>query len=435
MKTLKIIGIIFLLSLFGCAPEGGSGGGSDEEPQVLVNPSGKAEAGMCKLGSIVAGADVNLSYLVNAYVEGEVTQNDGTFNIPNTFSGPFLLEKFEGSCYSEGDNLYVDNVKMRSICPISASPCNINHATSWVTSLGYQYFNDESHPNYQSISGSYLAARDDIYTFLNFPNASANFYSMSIVGDTTADAYLLAFETAVSKGRSGPEQGDYIGRAVNAVINNDISFRTDLRNTIANMQIKQVVENLNSELASLGFSETAAPIWTLPWFPDYYQDLMVRTPVSVESKNMDISPSCGFDTNDFNLFAHPVNFTSIDQAQYIAFKYINGEIEIWNLTTCDQGAGVFFCPNTKVTNVEELREILLPGTASYNGKITNNTLINGSGYFITQKKDSNFAPTFTCLQGEMVPFGNPLASNDGGVTWTILTGASYQRALAYKLFD
>jgi hypothetical protein len=258
---------------------------------------------------------------------------------------------------------------------------------------------------------------------------------MSITGDTTADAYLLLLESAISQGRSGPQQNDYTGVIGNAVLNNNLTVRDSLRAEVSNLKIKQIVTNLNNKLSSLGFLETAAPIWdVVP--EDYYKDLLGRVPASVENSNMEWSTSCSFDTSGYTRFAEPVRFTGVESAQYLALKYTGGNISIWSEKTCTQGADSFPCPNANLMNIEQLNEILLPSGA-YNGDLREHSLSSSVNYFIVRMQETSFAPTRVCSNGASVPFGSPLASNDDGATWVGYNNSTswYQRAVAYELFD
>lgn len=413
------------------------GGVTSSSSGQLLDEVSKAQAGVCYLLSDVSGMDISTAWVGSNLVDGEITQNDGTHVIPGLFSGPYILKKFQGSCYSEAAYTDVSNITMRSLCPVAASPCNISHATTWNVSLANRYFKDASHPDYGNLLDAFVTARNDIYAYLNFTGASANFYTFSVTDQTTGGAYLLALEYGVTKlGGDGPGQENYVGQLVNAVINNDLTVRATLRNTIADMPVKAVKTNFNNKLASLGFSETAAPVEDLPMIPTYYADLLSRTPTVLESINIGVASSTVFDT-EYKWYAFPYTFNSIQSAVHVAFKYLDGNASIHSVTTCNQGSGDFPCPDSEVLSITEMNEDnLLPlAGAIYNGHLGTHSLTNGTQYFLLLKKDATWRPTFASGSGDLWDFGNPLASNDDGATWLIITGTSYQRQQPLELTD
>jgi hypothetical protein len=377
---------------------------------TLVNPSGKAEAGPCYLLSGVSAMAMDINWIQSGYVVGEMQKNDGTYEVPGSYSSPFVVYDFDGTCYSEGDNVDVDGVQMKMGQPIAATSHNINHATTWRYHLAKRYFSDPTHPNYQDAAGAFVQAKTDIYNYLNFSGATKNFYELSIVGHTMGDAYLFAFEAAVTKSRNGPSQSNYIGEAVNAVINEDLVFRNNLRNTISLLPIKSIYDNLKNKLTSLGFAVDPAPIYDIDLYPDYYADLMGRTVTVLEWINQASSTTIAFDTTGFNSFAYPITFTSIESAAYIATE-LDGDLSIWSTGTCNQGTD-YPCPLALILTTEQLRETILEPELLYNGSLGAHSLTNGTQYFIVQEFSDYTHKPVHAADGDMLPFGRNLASID-----------------------
>lgn len=456
MKKLIIIAmLIFAVALMGCKDSGDSGstktaavetpvspgdpvqppeepGAEDpDEPVVIVetpetddnpdddwtNPGpvndyvvleGRAEAGPCNLLSQVGAMSVDNDWLMTNYVPGWLQDNDGLFMIRGTFTGAYRFFDFYGTCYSEGMGTDVDGFRLKMVQSANATSHNINNATTLRFAVAQKHFTDPEDPYYNDIPGSFIQAKSEIYTFLGFPNASKNFYEMSVVGDTTADAYLFKFELAITKDRTGSEVGHYLGLMANAIIDNDTDFKADFIADVQELLVKEPWDNLKAELVDRGFSVDPAPLWsTHP--KEYYTDLMTRTPEIIESENIDQNSQCAIDVNDRNSFAYPVEFTDIESAQYLATE-LDGDLSLWSVSVCDNGTDVFSCPGTELLTIEELREILLPDPASlnYNGLLGDHGLVSGQFYLV---QNVTGAPSHQCA-GTMAPFGRNLATVD-----------------------
>jgi hypothetical protein len=392
---------------------------TDPTPYALINPSGKAEAGPCYLLSDVSAMGMNASWIQDGYVLGEMQKNDGTFGVPGAYSTLYVVYDFGGTCYSEGDNTDVTGIRMKMGQSSSASSHNINHATTWRYHLAKRYFENPDHPNYEDAAGAFAQAKIDIYSFLNF-SSSINFYELSITGQTTGDAYLLAFESAVTKGRNGPEQNDYIGQAVNAVIEEDTTFRDNLRNTVLNLPIYEIYQNLDNKLTSLGFDNVdPAPIFNLSIYPGYYAEILNRTPTILEWINQSATSTILFDTTGYNSFAYPTIFTNIENpGKYLATE-LDGSLSIWSSGTCNQGTD-YQCPLTELVTIEELNEILLEPAMNYNGLLGEHGLTNGTQYFIVQEFDDYVHQPSHASDGDMLPFGRNLAAIDNN--WNASVG-------------
>lgn len=435
-----LLGVFIILS--GCAPSGGGGSDDDDGPTVLVNPSGKAEDGPCGLLSTVSAISVDANWLQTGFIPGEMKNIDGTYSIMGTVAGPYMATYFQGTCYNHTLDTNVDNIVMKMFQPTTATMHNMNRGTTLRAFVAEELFKDSGSSTYQDAPASFVLAKSMIYDFLGFPNATANFYEMSVVGDTTADAYLLLFESAIGTHGSGPDQNDYIGILGNAVLDGSTTVRDELRATIAGLSIKQIVNNMNNWLLDRGLPGSAAPVWTLPIVPDYYADLMTRTPTILEEQNMGVTSSCSFDTGGYNKFAYPIRFTNATLAKYIAFKHMTGNLSIYTKrdTQCEVTGTFFDCPGEKVVDIEELREILLPSTSSavYNGSLEGTVLQNEADYFLVQTKDEAFTPTRVCSNGDTLPFGSILALPVGVDDWKYAIGPGntssfYSRAVAKEL--
>lgn len=399
-------------------------GDSTPDQIVLSNPEGKAETAFCKKGTIVWATSVDASWTQTGALSGEVKTNDGSYVVRGNFTGPYISYLVpNGTCFSEYDSVYVNNVILRMIQPAGASEHNINYATSLEYYIGEDHFFDSGSSGYGDIPTAFLLARSEIYSYFNFPASTQPFYNFSVVGDTTADAYLLALETVITQGRSGPEQYDFVAEIGQAILNNDLTLRAQIRQAAIDIEVKRVTDNIKDERVALGFESAVAPLWNLPFYPDYYRDLMERNPSIVGSINLSETSQCAIDVNDYNTFAYPRIFDAtvdIESSQYYATDS-GGTVSIWSSTTCDNGVATFDCPGTQLVELTELREKLLPGLEQleYNGSLGAHGLSNGVQYFEVHTYTSNTAPSHVCT-GDLYSFGRSLATVDSD--WTNAIG-------------
>lgn len=389
---------------------GGDNDWTNEQPvQDYVVLTGRAEAGPCNLLSQIGAMNVDNDWLMSNYVPGWIQNNDGLFMIRGTFTGTYRFFDFYGTCYSEGMGTDVDGFRLKMVQTASAESHNINNATTLRFAVAQKHFTDPLSPYYEDIPGSFIQAKSEIYNFLGFPAATKNFYELSVIGDTTADAYLFKFELAITKDRSGSEVGHYLGLMANAIIDNDTDFKTAFLADVQALLVKEPWDNLKTELVDRGFSVDPAPLW-LTHPKAYYTDLMTRTPTILESENTDQTSQCAIDVNTRNSFAYPIEFADIESAQYIATQ-LSGNLSIWSVGSCDNGT-VFSCPGTQLATIEQLREVLLlsPANLSYNGLLGVHGLTSGQ-FYLVQNLENPGAPSHVCA-GSMAPFGRNLATVD-----------------------
>ena len=443
MKKI-ILMLLTLLFLIGCKGEDGADGAdgvNGGDTAVVSSPSGKIETAFCKKGTIVWAESVDATWTKSGALNGEVKTNDGGYTIRGDFSGPFISYVVpSGTCFNEADNTYVSNVILRMMQHNSATTHNINYATSLEYYIGEDHFFNPASPGYGSIPTAFTLAKSQIYSYMNFPSSQKDFHELSVVGDTTADAYLLAFETVVSAGRTGPEIYDYIAELGQAILNNDMTLRAEIRQSALDIKVKEVTENIRLERVRLGFSDDVAPLWNLPIYPSYYADLMTRYPSIIEFQNAGVGTSCSFDTDGYNKFAHPVVYdASVDAANYIAANLV-GDISIWTATICDNGDATFDCPGSKLIDVLELNENLLPGGLTYNGSLGVHTLASLTNYFIVQEQTTEFRPLKSCSSGDLLEFGRSLALPVGDSNWNNAIGYNatapwYRRKIEQLITD
>lgn len=449
MKKLYLIFVFLAMTLIFGSCSDGEGGGNDGDtgsPGIngetiiiyrdatndantvsISDPSGKVETAFCKKGTIVWALSVDASWSQSAPLPGQIKQDDGLYVIYGGFAGPYISYLVpDGSCYSETDDLYIDGVILRMMQPANATLHNINGATSIEFNVAEDHFFNNTHPDYGNVPSSFLTARSEVYAFFGFPGGSAPFYNYSVSGDTTADAYLFALEATIADGRTGPERNDYTVEISNAILENDLAFRSELRDAAANLKIKKVVENLKAERVRNGFSAVTAPIWNLPLYPSYYADLMTRTPTIQDQHNVNASSRCSFPgTSVYNKFAYPVNFQNAEQFKYWASK-LDGNLSVYSVKTCDNGTITFNCPDAELATITEMREKLLDDIApgmTFNGVFSSHTLSSNINYFLVQQKDNIFSPTKACQSGAVNPHGKVLALAIGETDWDNAIGA------------
>ncbi len=382
---------------------------NDKPVKDYVVLEGKAEAGPCNLLSQVGAMSVDSDWLMSNYVPGWLSDSDGTFMIRGTFTGTYRFFDFYGTCYSEGQGRNIDGFRLKMVQSSSATSHNINNATTLRFAVAQKHFTDPDDTYYEDIPGAFIQAKSEIYTFLGFPNATKNFYELSVTGDSTADAYLFKFELAVTKGRNGSEVGHYLGKMANAIIDNDTDFKADFIEDVQELKVKEPWDQLKNELVDRGFTVDPAPLW-LTHPKAYYTDLMTRTPTVLESQNMDqtCKKTASFTTE--NSFANPIEFANAEDIKHFANELGKNQ-SIWSVGICDNGTDTFSCPKTKLLEIESLLEILLPAPAnlSYNGFFGNHSLTSGQYYLVDNPGTTT---VFYPCSGSAPQFGKNLATVD-----------------------
>ena len=234
---------------------------------------------------------------------------------------------------------------------------------------------------------------------------------MSLQSDSVSDAQMTVFSFYIASGRTGPEQNDQLRNVANGILENNLSLKQEISDFMWSMPFKQYSDNLINKYTELGVTASRPPFWDLPDVPDYYSDLVNRTPVVLDSKNTTYTTTGVIDVVDYDKFAYPLQFTSPDP-KYIALNLENAK-SIWTAKTHGDG---YLCPDVKVADLVQMNEVLLedPVKLQYNYSVSG-SLDSGVQYFIVQEFDELAAPS-KLTQGEMAPFGSSLASVDG-VDW------------------
>ncbi len=417
---------IFILALaifYSCAGKDGSDGkdgedcnwdgcgdGSNPIVDVVLNPSGKIETAFCKKGTVIWATSVDAAWSQTGALSGEVKLNDGSYVVRGSFTGPFISYLVpSGTCFNESLGIYSDNVILRGMEHFSATGHNKNYATSLEYYIAEDHFFDVTSPGYDDIPTAFTLAKSEILDYFNFPAMAKGFNDLSVVGDTTADAYLLAFETYITDAGDGPDQYNRIVETALAILAIDLIYRATVRDFVQNIKVKEVTDNIKAERVKLGFPAEVAPLWDLPLYPDYYADIFNGNHQLIEQINSTGSYQCTIDVNDRTDFAYPMEFASLTEAVYYASE-LKGNQSLWSTTICDNGTTTFICPGTDLLEIEKLRETLLDNS-EFNGRIPANDLYNGQ-YFLVEHYETGTAPSHTC-DGEMVPFGKNLATIDG----------------------
>lgn len=441
-----------LLLLFSCSGEDGEDGsnGTDGIPAgdidaIISNPSGKAEAGMCKKGTIMWATSVDSGWTQTGALSGEVKENDGSFVVRGNFSGPFISYLVpSGTCYSESDNIYVDNVMMRMMQHYTAGTHNVNHATSLEFYIGEDHFFDSSSSGYNNIPAAFTLAKSEIYSYFNF-SGSKDFHELSIAGDTTGDAYLLAFETVITDGRSGPEQSDYIIEIGNAILNNDLTKRAEIRQAVIDIDVKLVTDRLKAERERLGFSATTAPLWNLPFYPDYFSDLMGRTLTILGGFNMAETRTQSFGDSSVHYFALPYIFDdSVSTAKYIGISWDADYMTIYDNN--ELGCDGFDCPGTPLFTINKMQENFFDGSfqdstgdtfetvpQNFIAAFGENHPPTGVKVWIVMHKDEDYNPMIGYAEAgspiQFTAFSRNHFSDDGVNWFPTSTNAIYRTAM------
>ena len=434
----KILWILLIaLFLFGCDGSDGEDGddgkdGIDGNDGVTIEYpddtgvasqyalNGKAENAACKKpGQILVYPLDSKLYQTGDPIFGYIKNDTGSFDARGTASGQYALYVADNlTCVNEVSAGIDTGIMFFSLADLTEEERNISPLTTIEYLVGIEYFDDISGACYHNVSCAINAAHTAIINYFQMPQTDVKFSQMTLQGDREADAILGIVNSMIANGRSAVQQNSYMLEIANGVLSNDLALKADIQNQFNALPIKTIKTNLENLYTSLGLGALCPPIWDLPFLPDYYADILTRTPTVLEWINQAATTQISFDSAGFNSFAYPTIFNSIEAAVYFASE-LDGDISIWSVGTCNQGTD-YPCPLAQLVTVEELNEILLEPVLIYNGKIPENSLVNGSQYFTVQNFDDLTHTPSHAADGDMLPFGRNLAAVDNN--WAAAVG-------------
>lgn len=379
---------------------------------VVYQLSGNLQKGPCfKDGEvIIQPVDSSLNQVGTHYM-GYTTDYLGSYSIPAEIPELYAEVFFEGECHNEitgGSEVQ----KLSGIIKVTDTVNNINPLTKMRSAVSRWLFNDFSSFTYGDIDASTLEAERLILLYLQMPVLDKRFTEMNLEQAGIHDAVLALTNSMILYGRTEAEQGDYIISIANGVIANDLALKAEIAATIDQLPLITIKDNLERRYAELGLNIDVPPIWNLG-ASDYYADLLERTPVALSTFNLADNTNCNFELNTFNTFAIPHIFDSgITLSKYIALN-LDGDVSIWT-----RGFDGYDRPGVKVLDIQRLKEVILddPTKLVYNGLLGTHGLIAGAEYYIVVRRDTGWALSTTC-EGDLLPFGRKLASDDGGLNW------------------
>ena len=443
MKYLKYICcVIFILSLFACVDgTNGTNGvdgtngidgvdgtngidgtngtdGTNQQTVIISDPGGYVEAASCLGYSAVDlfTMNSNLKQIKN-YRGYTNADNTGKYKIPADITELYGQYSFEGYCRRETTTGTVD-IKMMLITSMSSENKNLNYPGTIQSFVALDYYNDSEHPDYGNIGDALTTAKAEVLAFFDMPSTIKDFSEMSLQGGTIDDAVMALISATIDFDKNGPEQSNFIKQIAEAIVNDDTVLKAEINAITVNLPIISTKNNIDNLFIELGVEAKSPPIWNLG-VPDYYADLLERTPAVQGSFNLAAGNSgCSFDQSTFNTFAVPYVFQSWnDTSKYLAYNLpADAQVSIW---TKGMHANGHFAPAVEVQNLETLNEIILdsPETLSYNGMLDlDNMPVVGTEYYLVIRKDEDWVLSKSCT-GEMLPFGYILASDDEMENW------------------
>lgn len=236
---------------------------------------------------------------------------------------------------------------------------------------------------------------------------------MTLESDSTSDAVLLLANSMVLHNREDYEQGHYMVTIAKGVIDNDLELKAEILAAYDQLPILTIKNLLETSYANKGIEIDTPPFWRFI-APDYYADLLERTPVIQISHNLELTGSCSFDQSTFNTYAEPIVFESgIGSSKYFVSNHPpDSQLSIWT-----KSADAYPVPETKLQDLTALREILIQPAMTYNGMFdSENMPTAGVEYYLKIRKDEDFVLSKNC-SGPALPFGQVLASDDEMATW------------------
>lgn len=417
-----------MLLLIGCTE-----GNEDDTEIRFVDPPKKDEIedddtvaarevyrGAAEAGPMMPGSEVKLIPMDSEFLQtgepiygGTKYDYSGSFAIFSDVTADNIRTIATGPAYNETSGGIDTGVILQSVVPGDSESFNANHFSSISALVGMYWFHElPSGPYYQDPQ-AFVAAEAAVLDYFDYSGlwgpASINSYEMKLTGTTLDDAKMTMINSTMSLGNNGWEQNMLGQQIAQDIYLGLFNLKAEINSRTANLKIKQIIDNMNGFYASYNLDYRLAPIELLPDVPDYYADILNNEHIVLDSDNIGEVSACMIDTNEYNSFAYPKVFNSLEDAKYYASE-LTGDLSLHTVTVCDNGTITYPCPGTKLLDVEELREVLLPGGLRYNGKLGNHSLASGQ-YFEVQNFTENTAPAHTCT-GEMNDFGTALAAHD-----------------------
>jgi len=371
------------------------------------------EKGPCEAGSAVLAFPLFDNFLqTGAHFLGETKDDFGNYEIPAQISADRTQVDFEGPCYNEryGGS---GTQKLKALVETQSEHRNINPLTTIAVDIIRQ---ESANQIEKDADQAVIDAELRVANVFGF-DEMAPFSSISL-NDGDLDAAKLAVASAVIL-QARSNQTAFMVEISEAIKNGDTeAVELELAENMAELPIITVANNLRTKYALIGHEWTYPPMHEAAGFPEYYGDLLGRVPVVEYEFNLEDNTNCQFDQNDYNTFAIPHIFESAAGiGRFIAGNFLpDAEISIWTKGVHIDG---YIAPGTEVVSFIALKEIILdtPKKLSYNGFMgDDHGLTVGTEYYFRIRKDEDFTLSTTC-QGDFLPFGRKLASDNEGATW------------------
>jgi len=408
--------VLMLLALFliGCTEVIKESSDSDttEDAPIVHTIAGKLQKGRC-----LKDARVQSWPLINGTMSQsgaqfiEFTGDDGSYSMDVQGDSEYVFTYFKGYCDDEvnGGSGWQELYGIRKVSdPISN--------TNPLTKVSYHVAKDLFADGFGTVEAC-LAESERLTTeFMSMPKISERFGSMNLEKDGEQHRELSLASAAILYGRTDVEAGDFMIEIATAIMNGDTALKDEIRAVYDELPLMTVKSNLEASYASVGVDIDVPKLWRIH-APDYYADLLERTPAVQTTYNLDDTTSCSFDQSDFNTFAVPYTFQAgIESTRYIALNVAKDiDVSIWTVAT---HVGGYPAPGIKILDLTRLRENLLavPGL-SYNGMLgDNHGLKTGDEVYIVFRKDADFVLSKSC-GGDRLYTAYTLASDNEGLTW------------------
>jgi hypothetical protein len=411
--------------------EDGQDGTTTTNVVTVSNPSGFAEAGPFQGYSEVTmwPLDENVKQTGDPVIGNTKADDSGSFTVYADLSGAYIKTIVRGEAFNETSGGFDENVVTESTIPGDSQSFNANHFSSIVSIVANYWYHEDTESPYYHSPLAFDAAEETVLDYFDYSGlwgpSTKKSYEMTLTGNTTDDAKLVLINSTIALNHDGPAQGLFMQKISEDIYTGTYVLQSQVNAITENLLFAKIRDNLNNYYADRWLDYTTAPIELLPGIPSYYDDIWNGTHEVVESVNLDQTSTCTIDVNEFNSFAYPKVFANIEAARYYASE-LTGNMSLWSASTCDNGITTFSCPGTKLLDIEELKEAILPEPANlnYNGTLGEHNLISGQ-YFEVQNTESNSAPSHVCT-GATVPFGSNLAAHDND--WTHAIGYSNSTA-------
>lgn len=435
MRNLFLIMFIFAIA-FGCkeaiTDEETSAANPDSEYYVRIQ--GFATNGPCREGGRITGIPVDETFTQQVgHFISELLNHLGQYDLPAEI--PTRRAEVFGTfdCYNETSDGITYGKEMKAIIDLESDHANSITPLTTISANVSRHLMDNG---FGTADQCIIEAERLILEYVSLPNYDVRFTNIKLNEGLGSDV-LLAFNSAITLNRDSSLQSQLMTNISEDIKAGTTVYRDSLRNSLRDLPIITVKNNVESIYASLGTTMTSPAFWKIidsdgdgvanKDDPDSLVELLDRTPVIQYLKIGDMDNGYVSFSGSSLKYAHPVVFTAqVLTSNYIGMNLDGDYAEVWTkktINTCRLTGGGFpvdnvvTCdlPDALVSTAHKARENYIGSSiGDVSGLPTNSLwkmdgslLTPGQEYYMIVYKDSPYSLTKKSSVDPM-PFGKLL---------------------------